>query len=139
MNAKEINSVNAEKKEDRVFVINSSTDKFVVLGLEGRMVYENSGFFAEELLGRINEGFSYIIDVDKLERIDSTGLGVLITFAKQVESSKGKVGFVINNEFSNELFTIAQFDQVFPIAGTWEEAVRTINNGYQPNITLVGY
>jgi len=124
--------------EDKVFVLNA-TDKYTVLGLTGRMVYENSEIFAKDLISRIKGKMCYIVDVNGLNRIDSTGLGVLITFAKEVSAKDGQVGFAVKKEFLKEVFAIAKFEQVFPIADNPEEVWRLIADGYKSSLALKKY
>ena len=123
----------------QVEVLPATSGDYVVLALNGKMVYENANIFAKELESKIREKGCYIIDVDNLERLDSTGFGVLITLAKKVTSLEGQVGFKVSNEFLKELFDIAKFDSVFPMAATQEAVWQIINGGFQPRISLKLY
>jgi len=123
----------------QVEVLPATSGDYVVLALNGKMVYENANIFAKELESKIREKGCYIIDVDNLERLDSTGFGVLITLAKKVTSLEGQVGFKVSNEFLKELFDIAKFDSVFPMAATQEAVWQIINGGFQPRISLKQY
>ena len=107
---------------------------------QGTMVYEHSAFYAEQMQGLLLQtGGLYLVDVDLLERIDSTGFGVLITFARLVVKQGGKIGFVVTNPFLRELFLMAQFDKVFPVAETVEQGKALLVNGFSAQIELDHY
>ena len=122
-----------------VQAVPAASGEYLVLALAGKMVYENAELFAKELESKIKEKGCYIIDVDNLERLDSTGFGVLITLAKKVAGLEGQVGFKVSKAFLKELFDIAKFDLVFPIAATQEEVWLMIKEGFQPRIGLLQY
>lgn len=107
---------------------------------QGRMVYEHSAFYAEQLQGfLLKEAGLYLVDVDLVERIDSTGLGVLINFARLVAKQKGGIGFVVSSPFLRELFLMAQFDKVFPVAETVEEGAALLLGEFTAQISLDQY
>ena len=111
----------------------------MVLALSGKMVYENADLFAKALEAKIQKKGCYIFDVDKLARLDSTGFGVLVIMAKKISSLEGQVGFVVSNEFLKELFDIAKFDYIFPIAASHEVVWQIIKDGFRPRISLTQY
>ena len=107
---------------------------------QGRMVYENSAFFAEKLQEFLLKGGGvYLVDVDSVERIDSTGLGGLINFARLVTKQGGKIGFVVTRPFLRELFLMAQFDKVFPVDETVEAGEALLLSGFTAQICLEQY
>lgn len=137
-------SINEKKTEtgnitEMVTVQPANSGEYVVVVLGGKMVYENAENFAAALESKIAAKGCYIFDVDKLERLDSTGFGVLITMARKIAAMEGKVGFAVSNEFTRDLFDIAKFDHVFPIAAKPEEVWQMINGGFQPRISLTQY
>ena len=129
----------SENTAEQVTVQPAVSGEYVVLTLGGRMVYENADSYAKALETKIQNKGCYIFDVDKLERLDSTGFGVLITMAKKIALLEGQVGFSVSNEFTRELFDIAKFDYVFPIAAKPEEVWLMIKDGFQPRISLKQY
>ncbi|CQR70742.1 Anti-sigma-B factor antagonist [Sporomusa ovata DSM 2662] len=114
-------------------------NEYVLLGLKGRMVYETSDEFSQDLSALVQKKKKYIINVDELTKIDSTGLGVLIVFAKNVQDSGGQVAFVVAQEFLQNIFKIAKFDYVFPVASTVDQAKQALRDGYQSQINLMSY
>ncbi|MDR3566095.1 MAG: STAS domain-containing protein [Negativicutes bacterium] len=128
-----------EKLAEKVTAISSMTGEYIVLVLGGKMVYENSEEFSRALEAKLRGKACYIVDVDQLERLDSTGFGVLITFARKVAAMEGQIGFVASNEFHRDLFIIAKFDHVFPIADSREQVWQMIKDGFQPQFALTQY
>ena len=108
--------------------------------LSGRLVYENTQaakeglkvFFAEDCKG-------FVLNLAAVAKIDSTGFGVLINFAKEASRAKAKVALVVPPGFMRELFTISKFHCIFPIVGSDEEAVAVLESGYQPQMPLGEY
>ena len=126
--------------EKEMQVNNQQRTEITQINLKGRMVYEHSTFFAEQLQGHLlPEGGLYLVDVNSVERIDSTGFGVLISFAKLVSKQGGGIGFVVSQPFMRELFLMAQFDRVFPVAETVEAATAQLMGGFKGQIVLDQY
>lgn len=125
--------------EKYITVKYAASREYVTINLVGRMVYETSDDFSKELVKEVKDKEQYIVDVNNLERLDSTGLGVLITFAKKVQVSGGQVAFVVNKKFLQDIFKIAKFDYIFPVAPSPEEAWQALKNGYKPKMTLTNY
>ena len=68
----------------------------------------------------------YIIDMQKVTNIDSTGFGMIINFAKQVTIAEKKIAIIVTDEFIRKLFAISQCDKVFPIANSEQQAKQLI-------------
>jgi anti-sigma B factor antagonist len=66
-----------------------------------------------------------VIDLDGVQFLDSTGLGVLVGRLKLVRTRDGWVRIVCTNERILRVFTITGLDKVFPIHDTIEDAVAT--------------
>ena len=111
----------------------------VVLELTGRMTYENSKFFFKGLMEKIRNKQCYIVDLNSLEKIDSTGLGTLLNFAQSVQSQGGKVAFVAEEAAVKEPFVLAKFDSVFPVSHNRQIAWQMLQNGYLPRLSLADY
>ena len=124
---------------EQVEVYSPPSGEYIVLILRGKMVYENASAIGKILESKLQEKCSYVVDVDALERLDSTGFGVLMTFAKKVAKQDGQVGYKVSNEFLKELFEIAKFNYVFPMAETHEEVWQLMREGFQPKIPLTQY
>ncbi|WP_026672189.1 STAS domain-containing protein [Alkalihalobacterium bogoriense] len=93
-----------------------------IYSLQGKIQYANSDEIKHKMLENVNEKvMEYIIDLRSVTVIDSTGMGILLTFLKAVEGKK--MSIVIEDPFLLELLLIAKLNQVFPIYNTVEEAM----------------
>ena len=63
-----------------------------------------------------------IIDVEKVEFLDSTGLGVLVGAHKRLRAAGGTFGLVCAKEPLLKIFRITALNQVFPLYDTVEAA-----------------
>ncbi len=125
--------------EKYITVKPAGSREYLIINLQGKMVYETSDNFSKELIKEVKDKQQYIVDVNELERVDSTGLGVLITFAKKVQTSGGQVAFVVHKKFLQDIFRIAKFDYIFPVASSQDEAWQALKSGYKPKMTLTSY
>ncbi|HYN30079.1 MAG TPA: STAS domain-containing protein [Dermatophilaceae bacterium] len=66
-----------------------------------------------------------VIDLDGVQFLDSTGLGVLVGRLKLVRTRDGWVRIVCTNERILRVFTITGLDKVFPIHDSVEDATTT--------------
>lgn len=113
---------------------------YMRIRLSGRLVYENTQAAKEGLRQFVVEsGKGYILNLAAVSKIDSTGFGVLINFAKEAAKEKARVALVVPPGFMRELFTISKFHCIFPIVSSDEEAVTILESGYQPQMPLGQY
>ncbi len=78
----------------------------------------------EALIDLVNEGnYHLIIDVEAVEFLDSTGLGVLVGGLKRVRAHDGSLRLVCTQERILKIFRITGLTKVFPIHTSVEEAV----------------
>ncbi len=98
----------------------------------GRTVISVSGeidvYTAPSLRERLNElvGSGYydlIVDMEAVEFLDSTGLGVLVGGLKRVRSHDGSLRLVCAQEKILKVFRITGLTKVFPIHATLGEAL----------------
>lgn len=88
------------------------------VALSGEIDIFNSTEFKNQLLELLaqNPG-DLVLDCDKLEYIDSTALGVLVTVLKHVKSSGGQMHLKKIRPNLTKLFKITSLDKVFIIEG----------------------
>jgi anti-sigma B factor antagonist len=81
----------------------------------------------ERLVDLIGEGhYKIIIDMGKVEFLDSTGLGVLVGGLKRVRSHDGQLALVCHQERIYKIFRITGLTKVFPMYDTIDEALADI-------------
>jgi len=69
------------------------------------------------------------VDLQKVEFMDSSGLGVLVGGLKRVKSHQGSVTLVCTQENILKIFRITGLVKVFPIFSSQDEAVKNIKSG----------
>lgn len=99
-------------------------ENIVVLALEGRLDTLSSGFLQESLRDIINSAqHQILIDCTGLQFISSSGLRVLLSAAKQLNSLKGKIALCALEDRIKNVFDIAGFTMLFSIFPNEKEAL----------------
>lgn len=81
----------------------------------------------------------YVIDMQEVSNIDSTGFGMIVNFAKKVSVRDKNIVIIVDDPFILNLFAISQCDKVFPIVKNEQEAKEILINGWQPEILINQY
>jgi anti-sigma B factor antagonist len=78
----------------------------------------------EQLIDLVSSGqYHLVVDMEGVEFLDSTGLGVLVGGLKRVRAHEGSLRLVCTQERILKIFRITGLTKVFPIHGSVEEAV----------------
>ncbi len=78
----------------------------------------------EQLVELVNDGsFHLVVDMEGVDFLDSTGLGVLVGGLKRVRAHEGSLRLVCNQERILKIFRITGLTKVFPIHTSVDEAV----------------
>lgn len=72
------------------------------------------------------ENFDIVVNLEKVDFLDSTGLGVLVGGLKRVKQHDGELGIICNQEKILRIFRITGLTKVFPIYGSREELLTKI-------------
>lgn len=81
----------------------------------------------------------YLIDMQHVTNIDSTGFGMIVNFAKKVSVKKKPIVILVVDDFIRNLFAISQCDKVFPIVKTVEEAKQKIKGSWSSELSINDY
>lgn len=81
----------------------------------------------------------YVIDMQHVTNIDSTGFGMIVNFAKKVSVRGKKIVILVADDFVRNLFAISQCDKVFPIVRDEAQALEVLKNGWQAEISIGEY
>lgn len=112
------------KEKDKILVVKS---------LEKNLEAVNSRDFKTKLVESINEGHhAIVINLSKVEFIDSSGLGSLISILKLLASQKGSLAFCEIQEPVKRIFTLTRLNQVFSLFPTEEEAINNLKSNSSP-------
>ena len=78
----------------------------------------------ERIIELVDEGqYHLVVDLEKVEFLDSTGLGVLVGGLKRVRGHDGSLQLVCTQEKILKIFRITGLTKVFPIHGSVADAV----------------
>ena len=78
----------------------------------------------EQLVDLVAEGkYHLVVDMEKVDFLDSTGLGVLVGGLKRVRAHEGTLHLVCSQERVLKVFRITGLTKVFSIHDTVEEAL----------------
>jgi anti-sigma B factor antagonist len=78
----------------------------------------------EQLIDLVSGGnYHIVVDMERVEFLDSTGLGVLVGGLKRVRAHEGSLRLVCTQERILKIFRITGLTKVFPIHSSVEEAV----------------
>lgn len=87
-----------------------------VVELEGEVDLSTSAQFKETVYQLIDSGRrDIVIDLDGLDFMDSTGLGVLVAVLKRTSMEGGRVRLVCSKRSIMKVFSITGLDKVFTI------------------------
>lgn len=87
----------------------------------------------------LHDELGYIIDLQNVTNIDSTGFGMIVNFAKKITTKNKKMVIIVVDEFIRNLFSISQVDKVFPIVKSENEAKAIMLSDWHGEISLSEY
>ena len=92
-------------------------DGYVEVILEGDITLEKSFDFKEDIKKRIQELHIYnvMVDLEKVSFIDSSGLGMLISFYKEINEKQGQIVFFNVQEYVWKLLKLVNLDKIFSV------------------------
>ncbi|MDT5031319.1 MAG: anti-sigma factor antagonist [Actinoplanes sp.] len=80
----------------------------------------------ERLVERVDGGARHVVvDLGRVDFLDSTGLGVLVGALKRLRAASGSFSLVCAKEPLLKIFRITALDQVFPLYPSVEAATST--------------
>ena len=95
-----------------------------VLSVGGEIDVYTAPKLREQIVALVEEGhYHLVVDMEDVEFLDSTGLGVLVGGLKRVRAHDGSLRLVCTQERILKIFRITGLTKVFPIHATVAEAV----------------
>ena len=102
----------------------SERDGYSVLAVSGEVDVATVPRLREQLHGLVAQGdTSIVVDLDAVDFLDSTGLGVLVGALKRVRSSGGELYLVCTQPRIRKVFEVTGLTKVFSIHDSVDEAV----------------
>ncbi|GLZ13759.1 anti-sigma-B factor antagonist [Actinomadura sp. NBRC 104425] len=101
----------------------TTDDGLTVITVEGEIDVYTAPRLREKLIDLVNKGkFHLLVDMEKVEFLDSTGLGVLVGGLKRVRAHDGSLELVCTQERILKIFRITGLTKVFGIHDSIAEA-----------------
>jgi len=101
----------------------TTDDGLTVINVEGEIDVYTAPKLRAKLIDLVNKGkFHLLVDMEKVEFLDSTGLGVLVGGLKRVRAHDGSLELVCTQERILKIFRITGLTKVFGIHTSLEEA-----------------
>jgi anti-sigma B factor antagonist len=101
----------------------SEATGFTVIAVGGEIDVYTAPKLREKLIGLVEEGsYQLIVDMEGVDFLDSTGLGVLVGGLKRVRAHDGWIDLVCTQSRILRIFRITGLNKVFSIYDTVAEA-----------------
>ncbi|GED13708.1 hypothetical protein AM501_25015 [Aneurinibacillus migulanus] len=121
-------------------MLSTMNQGYRIISLEGEINYANSRHISKELLSFITEEQNhYILDVSRLENIDSTGLGVLFSFSKKCHIQSKESKLVAGNTSWYKLLHFSKLDRVLSIYPDVSTAILTCKTKPDTGFSILEY
>lgn len=99
-----------------------------VIDLNGEVDAYTSARFREVMLDLIEDGGAkMVISMERVEYIDSSGLGALVGGLKRASENNGRIVIVCNSPQVRKVFQITGLEKVFPLYEVEIDAVNAIS------------
>ena len=99
-------------------------DGHTVIAVAGEIDVYTAPKLREALVDLVNDGtYHIVVDVEQVEFLDSTGLGVLVGGLKRVRAHDGSLSIVCTQERLLKIFRITGLTKVFAIHPSVDAAV----------------
>lgn len=93
-----------------------------VIGLKGEVDIYTAPRLREAIVEAVDNGrYKIVVDLERVDFLDSTGLGVLVGGLKRVKPFEGEVGILCNQEKILRIFRITGLTKVFEVYGDRSE------------------
>lgn len=114
-----------KSKEESLYIKRERLNNNIeILRFFGVVNEENIGIFREHIDRLINSDVNLIIlDLEKLEEIDSTGIGTIISLLKRMRLNNGDVRIIKLRGAVKKLFELLRIDQGIEVFEDLESAI----------------
>lgn len=98
-----------------------------VLSLTGEVDVANASQVRDAGLSLISRGVKrLVVDLERTEYMDSTGLGTLVGLLKRLKESGGAIAIAAAQSRVERLFVITGLDRIFSLCGDVEAALKEV-------------
>lgn len=104
----------------------TSPDGWTVVAASGEVDVASAPELRDRLVELIGAGANHLVlDLDGVDFIDSTGLGVLVGAVRRARGDDGDMRLVCSNARLQKVFSVTGLDEVFVIAPSVDAAITT--------------
>ena len=104
------------------YTINEENGR-LILHLKGELVLNAVTELKDEIKSHLkNENLKVIADLSDVEFVDSSGLGMLISWFKCVTEANGRIVFANVQPYVRKIIKISKLDKIFTLTETLDEA-----------------
>ena len=105
----------------------SEKNGVVLLKLNGEVDVYTAPKLKSRLVDLVDQGkFKIVVDLEEVDFMDSSGLGVLVGGLKRVRSHEGAIALICTQENILKIFRITGLVKVFPIFENQDQAVQSV-------------
>lgn len=98
-------------------------DSYSLVDVQGEIDVYTAPKLREKLIELVAEGsYDIVVNLEGVDFLDSTGLGVLVGALKRVKANDGSLSLVCTQDKILKIFKITGLTKVFPIHGSVDEA-----------------
>jgi len=99
-----------------------------VIKLKGEVDIYTAPSLRETIVDAVEKGhYKIAVDLDEVDFLDSTGLGVLVGGLKRVKQHEGELGIICNQEKILRIFKITGLTKIFKMYKGTEELASSAN------------
>src|SRR5947208_10948470 len=96
-----------------------------VIALRGEIDVYTAPLLRQKIVDLVDAGsLNIVVDMEKVDFLDSTGLGVLVEGLKRVRTRNGNLSIVVTQDKILKIFDITGLNKAFPIHGSLEDALK---------------
>lgn len=96
---------------------------WIVVAASGEIDVATAPELRDQLVALITDGSAHVImDLEDVDFIDSTGLGVLVGAVRRARAADGDVRLVCTNSRILKIFGVTGLDEVFTVADSIDDA-----------------
>jgi len=100
-------------------------DQITMIELEGEVDVYTAPQLKQQIISLIDSGVrNIVVNLESVEYLDSTALGVLIGGLKRLREREGSLDIVCANGRIKRIFEITGLDKIFDILASEEEALQ---------------
>ena len=106
--------------------VSSTPSGVTIVAVDGQLIVANRNELKETVLTSLESGdLKFVFDFTATGYIDSSGLGVLVSFSKKIREAGGALRLAGVNEDLEMLFELTKLDTLFKICDTKETAEKS--------------